>query len=58
MDLFLGENWRDVGCGSFLWTLDALDERELSGFSLNPYYPVWQYMKISEDVIYAFTKDR
>jgi hypothetical protein len=55
--IFLGSNWCDVECTSSLWVLDAVNGTELSRLGLHPHYPVWRYLEITENIIYAFTND-
>jgi hypothetical protein len=55
--IFLGSNWCDVECTSSLWVLDAVNGTELSRLGLHPHYPVWQYLEIPENIIYAFAND-
>ena len=55
--IFLGSNWCDVECTSRLWVLDAVNGTELSRLGLHPHYPVWQYLEIPENIIYAFAND-
>jgi hypothetical protein len=55
--IFLGENSCDVECSSRAWILDAEDGTKLSILGLYPHYPVWHYLEIQEDVIYALAED-
>lgn len=55
--VFLGSNWCDAGCSSILWILDAVNGTELSSLALHPHHPVWRYVEIQQDIIYAFAED-
>lgn len=56
--IFLGENSCYVGCnGSTAWVLDAEEGTELTRLILSPHHPVWQYLEMREDIIYAFAED-
>jgi hypothetical protein len=55
--IFLGSNWCDAGCTSILWILDAVNGTELSSLGLDPHYPVWRYMEIQRNIVYALTED-
>ncbi|MFZ0545117.1 MAG: hypothetical protein WAM60_06750, partial [Candidatus Promineifilaceae bacterium] len=55
--IFLGENSCDVECASILWILDAKDGTELSRLGLYPHYPVWRYLEIRKNIIYALAED-
>ena len=53
--IILGSNFCDVECGSVAYILDADTGVKLSSFNLLPYYPVYNFLEIRNDIIYALS---
>ncbi len=55
--IFVADNWCDVECTSVVNIIDRESFEPLARMGLYPHYPVYTYVEVTSELVYAFSND-